>query len=148
MTQQRRPDDRVAGDESAGGARGRVMGIVLWVLQLVLAVFFAVASAFPKLTAHSSAVEAFDLIGYGDWFMYLIGVLELAGAIGLLIPILSGVTALAFIGLMAGAFLYQVTVFDGQFWFTPIILLVVFAFIAWGRRDRTAQLAARLTGRG
>ncbi|GAA1078545.1 DoxX family protein [Nocardiopsis composta] len=114
---------------------------------MLLALFFAGASAFPKLTGHESARVGFDAIGYGDWFMYFIGVLELAGAIGLLIPLLSGVTAIAFIGLMIGAFIYEVTAIQAGFWYTPLILLVLFAFIAWGRRDRTAALLALVSGR-
>lgn len=127
---------------------GRGLNITLWVLQILLAVFFAAASAFPKLTAHSSAEPAFEAIGYGDWFMYLIGALELAGAIGLLIPLLSGFTALAFIALMVGAFIYEVTVIEAGFWYTPVILIVLFAFIAWGRWDRTVALFTWLRRNG
>ena len=124
------------------------MNIALWVLQVLLAVFFAVASAFPKLTGHPSADPTFDAIGYGDWFMYLIGALELAGAIALLIPLLSGVAALAFIALMIGAFVYEVAVIESGFWYTPVILIVLFAFVAWGRWDRTMALFALVTGQG
>ncbi|MBB4929933.1 putative membrane protein YphA (DoxX/SURF4 family) [Lipingzhangella halophila] len=134
-------------NQAAANAPGRGMAVALWVLQAVLALFLAFASALPKLIAHPSATETFDRIGYGDWFMYLIGVLELAGAIGLLVPLLSGIAATALSGLMVGAFVYQVTVFEGEFWFTPVILLVLFALIAWGRRDRTARLLTLLAGR-
>ncbi len=111
-------------------------------LQIVLAVFMAVPSAGPKLVGHSSAAESFDKIGFGDWFMYLTGGLELAGAIALVIPILSGVSALAFMGLMIGAFVTQLTVFDGQYAITPVILFLLFAGIAWVRRNHTADLVA------
>lgn len=111
-------------------------------LQIVLAVFMAVPSAAPKLIGHSSAAESFDKIGFGDWFMYLTGGLELAGAIALVIPILSGLSALAFMGLMIGAFITQMTVFDGQYAITPLILFVVFGGIAWVRRNHTADLVA------
>lgn len=126
----------------------RVLNIALWTLQILLALFFAFASAYPKLTGHPSAAVTFDVIGYGDWFMYLVGALELAGAIGLLIPVLSGFTALAFIALMIGAFVYEVTVIGAGFWYTPLVLVVLFALIAWGRRDRTAQLFSLLSGEG
>ncbi|WP_285730220.1 DoxX family protein [Nocardiopsis sp. ATB16-24] len=126
----------------------RVLNVALWTLQVLLALFFAVASAYPKLTGHPSAAATFDVIGYGDWFMYLVGALELAGAIGLLIPVLSGLTALAFIALMIGAFVYEVTVIGAGFWYTPLVLVVLFALIAWGRRDRTAELFSLLSGGG
>ncbi|MEV1093798.1 DoxX family protein, partial [Streptomyces microflavus] len=42
----------------------------LWGLQILLALFYGVASAAPKLVAHSSATVTFDAIGWGDWLMY------------------------------------------------------------------------------
>ncbi|MFD8075364.1 DoxX family protein [Streptomyces sp. NPDC059718] len=108
----------------------------VWALQILLALFFAVASATPKLIAHSSAAESFDTIGYGNWFMYLIGALELAGAIGLVIPRLAGITAVAFIGLLAGAFTFQVVYFDGENAATPIVIAALMGVIAWRRLRR------------
>ncbi|WP_455354284.1 DoxX family protein [Streptomyces sp. SYSU K217416] len=127
-------------------APSRRAQIALRALQVVLALFFGIASAFPKLVGHSSAAESFDKIGFGDWYMYVVGALELAGAVALLIPVLSGVAALAFIGLMIGAFVTQVTVFDGQYAITPLILIVPLALIAWTRRHHNAELIA-LAGR-
>ncbi|WP_455361072.1 DoxX family protein [Streptomyces sp. SYSU K21746] len=123
-------------------APSRRAQIALRALQVVLALFFGIASAFPKLVGHSSAAESFDKIGFGDWCMYVVGALELAGAVALLIPVLSGVAALAFIGLMIGAFVTQVTVFDGQYAITPLILIVPLALIAWTRRHHNAELIA------
>jgi uncharacterized membrane protein YphA (DoxX/SURF4 family) len=111
-------------------------------LQILLAVVMAVPSAGPKLVGHSSAAESFDKIGFGEWFMYLTGGMELAGAIALVIPLLSGLSALAFMGLMIGAFITQITVFDGQYAITPVILFAVFGVIAWVRRNHTAELVA------
>ncbi|MFE3253612.1 DoxX family protein [Streptomyces sp. NPDC059209] len=116
-------------------------------LQIVLALFLAVASAGPKLVGHSSAADSFDAIGFGDWFMYLTGVLEVAGAVALLIPVLSGVSAIALIGLMIGAFITQLTVFDGENALTPVIFLALFAVVAWVRRQRTAECVALVRGR-
>jgi putative oxidoreductase len=60
--------------------------IALWVLQVLLGVFMAVASGLPKLFGEATAVAMFDQIGAGDWLRYLVGVLEVAGGIGLLVP--------------------------------------------------------------
>jgi DoxX-like protein len=127
---------------TTGTTLGRRSHLAVRTLQILLAVFMGIASAAPKLIGHSSAAESFDKIGFGDWFMYLTGGLELAGAIALVIPILSGLSALAFMGLMIGAFITQVTVFDGQYAITPLILFVVFGGIAWVRRNHTAELVA------
>ncbi|MFF8846905.1 DoxX family protein [Streptomyces sp. NPDC015127] len=132
---------------AASPTAGRRTDIAVRVLQIVLALFFAVASAAPKLAAHASATEGFDKIGYGDWYMYLVGGLELAGAVALVIPILSGVSAIALMGLMIGAFVTQITVFDGEYAITPVIFFVLLAVVACVRRDRTARLVATLLRR-
>ncbi|MFJ9027080.1 DoxX family protein [Streptomyces sp. NPDC102274] len=138
-----------AADAVPEGARpSRRAHLTARVLQIVLALFFGIASAAPKLIGHSSAKESFDVIGFGDWFMYMTGALELAGAVALVIPILSGVSALALIGLMIGALITQLTVFEGQNALTPVVLIVPLAAIAWVRRGHTAGLAARIGGRG
>lgn len=120
--------------------RGRRARIALRTLQVVLALFFALASALPKLIAHPSAADGFAEMGWGDAGMYLIGALELAGAVALLVPVLQSVAAVALSGLMVGAFVVQVSVFDGENAATPLILIVPLALIAWARRGHNAQL--------
>lgn len=134
---------------SAGSvsARGRRAWIALRVLQVVLALFFGVASALPKLIAHPSAAESFDKLGWGSAGMYTIGLLELAGAVALLIPVLQSVAAMALGALMVGAFVVQVAAFDGQYAATPLILIVPLTLIAWARRGHNADLL-RLVRRG
>ncbi|MGW0330730.1 DoxX family protein [Streptomyces sp. NPDC003011] len=121
-------------------ARGRRARIALRGLQVLLALFFVIASALPKLIAHPSAAEGFDELGWGSAGMYAIGVLELAGGIALLIPMLQSVAAVALSALMVGAFIVTVTAFDGENAATPLILIVPLALIAWARRDSNAQL--------
>lgn len=130
----------VAGTPPVRHSRGRRAEISLRALQVVLALFYSVASALPKLIANPSAVESFDKIGWGSAGMYTIGALELAGAIALVIPLLSSVAAVALSALMVGAFIVQLTLFDGQYAATPLILIVPLAVIAWARRHRTADL--------
>lgn len=120
----------------------RAVRVTVRVLRILLALFFAVPSASPKLIGHSSAAEGFDKIGFGDWFMYVVGGLELAGAVALLIPVLSGAAALALGALMVGAFVTTLMVFDGQNAAMPLILLVSLIAIAWACRHRNAELVA------
>ncbi|MFD7302213.1 DoxX family protein [Streptomyces pharetrae] len=132
------------GAASATTARGRSARVALRAVQVLLALFFAVASALPKLIAHSSAVEPFEQMGWGSAGMYTIGALELAGAVALLLPLLQSVAALALSGLMAGAFVVQLTVFDGENAATPLVLLMPLALVAWARRGHTAELLRRV----
>jgi uncharacterized membrane protein YphA (DoxX/SURF4 family) len=137
---------RTVGNASATAqptTRRRAANVALWVLQVVTAAMF-IFGAVAKLGSEQQSVEGFDRIGFGDWFRYLIGTLELAGSIALLIPILCGLAGLAFIGLMVGATITQATVFDGDMVAMPLIMLVAVAIIAWGRRDRTRQLVTLL----
>ncbi|MFC5214719.1 DoxX family protein [Streptomyces coerulescens] len=120
--------------------RGRRARIALRGLQILLALFYAVASALPKLIAHPSAAEGFDELGWGSAGMYTIGALELAGAIALLIPVLQSVAAMALSALMVGAFVVTITAFGGENAATPLILIVPLALIAWARRSSNADL--------
>lgn len=128
-------------------ARGRRARVALRGLQVLLALFMGIASAVPKLIAHSSAADMFDELGWGSAGMYTIGALELAGAIALLIPVLQSVAATAFIALMVGAFVVQIVAFDAQYAATPLILIVPFALIAWARRDSNTELLRLLRRR-
>ncbi|MDW4907923.1 DoxX family protein [Streptomyces sp. ADMS] len=127
---------------SAGpvSARGWRAWIALRALQVVLALFYGFASALPKLIAHPSAAESFDEMGWGSAGMYTTGLLELAGAVALLVPVLQSVAAMALGALMVGAFVVQVAVFDGQYAATPLILIVPLTLVAWARRGHNAEL--------
>src|SRR5262249_61649718 len=74
----------------------RVTSTLLWATQILLAAFFVFGAAVPKLTGSHQAVQEFGLIGAGQWFRYLVGAVELAGAIGLLTPWLAGRAAAGF----------------------------------------------------
>jgi 4-amino-4-deoxy-L-arabinose transferase-like glycosyltransferase len=129
-----------ATDSPSAPVRGRRTRIALRSLQVILALFYGIAGALPKLIAHPSASEAFDTIGWGSAGMYTIGALELVGAVALLVPVLQSVAAIALGALMVGAFVVQVAVFGGQNAATPLILLVPLALIAWTRRESNAEL--------
>ncbi|MFC8871682.1 DoxX family protein [Streptomyces sp. NPDC057148] len=141
------PAASAASATSAAPARVRGARIVLRAVQVLLAVFFAVASALPKLIAHSSAADIFAEMGWGNAGMFTIGVLELAGAIALLIPVLQSVAATALSALMAGAFVVQLTYFDGANAATPVILMVPLLIIAWARRGHNEDLLRRVRTR-
>ncbi|MDT0610778.1 DoxX family protein [Streptomyces lancefieldiae] len=136
-----------ASTAAATPTRGRGARIALRTVQVVLALFFAVASALPKLIAHSSASDTFAEMGWGDAGMYAIGVLELAGAVALLIPVLQSAAATALSALMAGAFVIQLTYFDGENAVTPLILMVPLLLIARARRRHNEELLRRVRGR-
>ena len=116
----------------------------LWALQIVLGVFLIVASAGPKLFGETNAVQTFEDMGAAPWFRYLVGLLELAGGIGLLVPRLAGLAAVGLALLMVGAAVTQAFILHGgALVLTPVVLFALFVFIAWGRRHSIRRLLKR-----
>ncbi|MFI5648244.1 DoxX family protein [Kitasatospora sp. NPDC051705] len=122
---------------------GKAVVRTVWTLRILLALFFALASALPKLLALPAATTVFDAIGAGHWFMYLTGLVELAGAVGLLLRRLAGPAASALILFLACAFVTQLTAMHGENAGTPFLFMVPLAVIAWNRRAETAALLGR-----
>jgi uncharacterized membrane protein YphA (DoxX/SURF4 family) len=120
----------------------RATNVVLWVLQVVLAFQFA-GGGLLKLTGSPEMVDLFATIGAGQWFRYVVGTLEVAGAAGLLVPRLSGLAALGLAGLLVGATATNLFILGESPWLA-IGLLVVSALIAWGRWSRTKAVAGSL----
>jgi uncharacterized membrane protein YphA (DoxX/SURF4 family) len=120
-------------------------------VQILLAAFFLFVAAAPKLTGSHSAVQEFGLIGAGQWFRYLVGTLELAGAIGLLTPWLAGPAAAGLVADMAGATIINATVLHNttygvNVWMTAL-LSAVFVLLAYARRQQIKDLAAAIPRR-
>ncbi|MCK2239480.1 MULTISPECIES: DoxX family protein [unclassified Crossiella] len=126
----------IATAASTAKPASRAGNIALWTLQGLLGAFFLVAAAIPKLVGEATAVGIFETIG-GDWFRLFIGVLELAGAIGLVIPRLAAAAGLGLTLLMVGATYYQVVVFGTPMLaITTVTLGVLAGIVAWARRPR------------
>jgi putative oxidoreductase len=70
-------------------APSRTTPIVLWILWALMAALFLIA-AFAKLTSMQMEVDASAMLPVGQWFRYLVGLLELAGGICVLIPAIRG----------------------------------------------------------
>ena len=119
--------------------------VVLWVTQVVLAAMFVMASL-PKLTGDPVMIDLFDAVGAGQWLRYVVGVLELAGAIGLLVPRLCGLAALGLTMLLVGASLTNVVAL-GASPAIPVGYLLVAAVISWFRRDSILTATRRLVRR-
>ena len=126
------------GTQSGSGSTGKIMNVVLWVLQIGAAGMFLMAG-FLKLSGNEQMVGLFEKIGVGQWFRYLTGILEVAGAILLLLPRTSGLGSLMLVGVMAGAVMTHAFIVGGSP-LGALILLVVTGLVAWGRRQRTMNL--------
>jgi putative oxidoreductase len=120
--------------QTAAPTRRRAENVALWVAQALLALLFVFAGTSKLINVQPEVVDEFNKIGLGQWFRYLTGALELAGAIGLLIPRLSHLAALGLAGVMAGAVITHLTVLPPvALALIPAFLAIVFGLIAWRR---------------
>jgi len=122
----------------------KIGNIVVWILQILLAVQF-VYNGYLLFT--DQFVAKFDDIGFGQWFRYLTGVLEIGTALGLLVPRICGIAALGLAGIMGGAALTELfLVTNGGFKAAtmPIIFMVWALVIAIYRRDQILGLLGSL----
>ena len=128
--------------------RRRLISTMLWAAQILMAAFFLFVAAGSKLADSHGAVQEFGAIGAGQWFRYLVGTVELAGAIGLLMPWLAGLAAAGLAADMVGATIINATVlrdttYGSNVWMT-LILCAVFVLLAYGRRQQIKGLAAAI----
>jgi putative oxidoreductase len=107
--------------------------VLSWLLRGLVALAFLAAGG-SKLIAAPAMVAMFAAIGVGQWFRLLTGTLEVAGAIGLLLPRVTIYAALLLMAVMVGAIVAHLTILGGS----PLpatALLLLSAAIAWLARD-------------
>ena len=114
----------------AASGRGRL--ITLWTLSGLVAFAF-VAAGSSKLAGAAAMVEVFDKVGFGQWFRYFTGLLEVAAGIGLLVSRYAYYAAILLAIVMVGAIIAHLTVL-GSSPAAPVILLVLSGIIAYLRK--------------
>ena len=117
------------------------MNMVLWTMQIGVAGMFFMAGG-SKLSGSEHMVQLFQALGLGQGFRYFTGVMEVGGAVLLLIPALSGLGAALLTGVMVGAVGTHVFLIGGNPTL-PMVLLVLNAFVAWSRRSVLLSLLSR-----
>jgi putative oxidoreductase len=117
------------------------MNIALWIVQVLLAIMFGMAGA-VKTFQTSKAKEQFPWAkNRSDSFVRFVGTSELLGALGLLLPMLTGVlpwlTLLAAIGLtliqLLAIFTEHLPKKEYNVLPVNIILLALSVFVVFGR---------------
>ena len=114
------------------------LSVVLWVVQGLLALFFGLGSGAPKLLVPPEMLPM--PIPLPDLFVRFIGVAEVLGALGLVLPgllhIRPGLTPLAAAGLVLvtiGATVYQLAAGQPESALFALVVGLVAAFVAYGR---------------
>jgi putative oxidoreductase len=115
-----------------------------WTLQGILAAAFLAAGS-AKLAGVPFMVELFDQIGIGQWFRIVTGVVEVAGAIALVVPGLASIGALWLGFTMVGAVATHLFILHTSP-VPAIVLGVLNALVVYLRRDELVALLHRVRG--
>jgi uncharacterized membrane protein YphA (DoxX/SURF4 family) len=115
------------------------MNIALWIVQALLAALFLFAGATKLILPIEEMTKQMQLPMPG-WFLRFIGVCEVLGGLGLVLPWLLGIlprlTPLAAAGLviiMIGAAVLTLASGDIVMALIPLVVGVLAAFVAYGR---------------
>jgi uncharacterized membrane protein YphA (DoxX/SURF4 family) len=121
------------------------MNLALWIVQGLLAAIFLFAGGIKLVTPMEEMMKQMPLPLPG-WFVLFTGVVEVLGAIGLILPwllrIRPGLTPVAAAGLvlvMIGATVYTFAAGDVASALIPLLVGILAAFVAYGRWRLTPQ---------
>lgn len=116
------------------------MKIFVWGARLVAA-FIMLQTLYFKFSGSAESVYIFSTVGMEPWGRWLVGTLELAASVLLLIPVVSWAGALLGLGLMAGALGMHITLLGievmgdgGQLFYYALMVALCCGFIAWMAR--------------
>ena len=115
-----------------------------WTLQGILAAAFLAAGS-AKLAGVPYMVELFGQIGLGQWFRIATGVVEVTGAVALVLPGLASIGALWLGFTMVGAVATHVFVLHTSP-VPAIVLGLLNALVVYLRRDELVALLQRIKG--
>jgi uncharacterized membrane protein YphA (DoxX/SURF4 family) len=121
------------------------MNIALWIVQGLLAAIFLFAGGMKLVMPIEEMMKQMP-IPLPGWFVQFTGIVEVLGAIGLILPwllrIRPGLTPLAAAGLvivMIGATVYTLAAGDFATAPIPLVVGILAVFVAYGRWRLTPQ---------
>ncbi|QGW84763.1 DoxX family protein [Variovorax paradoxus] len=118
----------------------RVQRRIVWGIRILLALTFGAAGT-AKLAGVPQMVQVFDAIGFGQWFRYVTGFVEIGGAVLLLVPATGFLGGLLLaVTMVFGAATHLVLI--GGSPVPAIVLGLLSAFVAWRLRPVPAARAA------
>jgi putative oxidoreductase len=138
--------------QNLAAVRSKGLHVALWIVQALLSLFFLMAGVvhalLPIAQTAKNAPWAADL---PVPLVKLIGIVELAGAVGIVLPalvrILPALTPLAAMGLlvvMALAIPFHISRGESGVISMHVVVVALTAFVAWGR-FKAARISPRQT---
>jgi len=111
-----------------------------WIGLVVIALIF-IQAAVLKLMGVQVMIEVFDKLGYPAWFRIVIGILEIFGAIALLIRSSSRYGAILLALIMIGAMISSLVKGASGDAIVPVIMLFLLVWVAVVRGPVNRHLA-------
>ena len=121
---------RPLSDTDAGP--GKALNLTLWCVQALLALTFLGAGS-QKLMGAPAMVALFEAVGIGQWFRYVTGILELTGAVLIVVSKTRSIGAALLAAVMLGAITAHVFILHVPLT-TPGVLFLMSGLVLWGRR--------------
>jgi uncharacterized membrane protein YphA (DoxX/SURF4 family) len=116
--------------------------VIAWIFQ-VLSALPILGAAAGKLLSTPGWVGRFQAWGYPDGFYFVVGVLEVAGVVALLIPRTAGRAAAGLLVIMIAALLTHLVHGEGMAVMRPLVVIVLLAPVLYLRGFASGWSAAR-----
>ena len=114
---------------------GKARRIITWILRVLLGVTF-LGIGIEKITGTMGTIPFFDAIGWGQWFRYFSGILDIAGALLIFVPRWTSLGALIItctVGL--GTYLcFTKALFNPIFPLIMTLLAVTLLWLTWKQK--------------
>src|SRR5689334_439333 len=110
-------------------ARG-VDFFVVWALRIILAAVFFVTGFSKLFGVGPTGLAAASMHEFPEWMRIVVGIVEVAGAVGLLVPATASFSAVALAVLMVPAALTEYAGDTGHI-YVPIVVLILLLILAW-----------------
>jgi uncharacterized membrane protein len=122
----------------------KALVIALWITQALVFAFFVAVGAVKLFTPMQQLASMMPWPGqYPEAFVRIIGIIDIAGGLGILLPSLTrikpGLTVLAALGcavLQIFAAVFHISRGEASLTPTNFVLFALCAFVLWGRRSK------------
>jgi len=132
---------------STARTSSRRLGVTLWTVQTLLALLFLFAGSMKFIMP---VAEMTKQIPFSGTFLHFIGLCEIAGALGLVLPsllrirpVLTPIAAAGLVIIMTGATVVTLSLGPAAPATMPFVIGLLAAFVAYGR-GRLAPISARV----
>lgn len=119
--------------------RSHFKEVLLWFITILVVGLFLM-SGLAKLAGMDPLPANYEKWGYPDWFLYVIGAIEVASALVLIIPRFASLAALSLGGVMVGAFVTHLFFGEWSGLGVPAVLFGLLVIIGNARKDPVLEM--------